>query len=367
MELTGEGTTLRYILNYAENNPVSNCASGPYIFIDGDKLIDTSLGNGTHILGHSQHISIWGGTLLGCECAITEEYGKILSEYTHFPSFVLCSTGAEASMRAARIARAYTGRNRVAMFEGCWHGGCDTWLDCEGIPDAVSNLTTRLPYSEKALDIIEKEDFALVIVEPVQNCLPEDNSDFLRKIEKACKKSGAVFCLDETVTGFRLARGGAKELFKLSPDMAVYGKIAGGGLPVGIVGGKREIISVVNHGVVTGGTFSGNPATLSVGLEVLKKLNDGVYGHINRLGEKIRKKVKLQVVGVGSKNRVIFTDKKVKNREERDLFEDKKLIDRFYSHCRKNGIFIGINGIQFLSTAHTEEMVDKIIKVFNSL
>lgn len=358
---------MRYILNYAENSPVATYASGPYIFINGKRCIDTSLGNGTHILGHKPDISIYGGTLSGLRSCWADQYSDLLHEYTGFDSFVLCNTGAEATMRAGRIARAYTGRYKIAMFEGCWHGGSDIWLDCPGIPEVMQNLVVKLPYNESSLDILAKEDFAMVIVEPVPNSLPVDNRDFLKDIGEVARKNGTLFCLDEIVTGFRLARGGAKELFGIDCDLATYGKIAGGGLPIGIVGGKPEIMKVVDEGVVMGGTFSGNPATLSMGIEVLTHLTNDVYEYLDRQGERLRKEVKFQMVGVGSKSRVLFTKQHVTNRAERDLHENAQLRVTFCEEAFKQGIYIGANGIQFLSTAHTPEIVQKIIDVFNNI
>lgn len=363
----GGAIILRYILNYAENSPVATYASGPYIFINGKRCIDTSLGNGTHILGHKPEISIYGGTLSGIRSCYSHHFGELLHNYAGFDSFVLCNTGAEATMRAARIARAYTGRDRIAMFEGCWHGGSDIWLDCPGIPEIVKNLVVKLPYNESSLDILSKEDFAMVIIEPVPNSLPIDNKDFLKAIGKVARSRGTLFCLDEIVTGFRLARGGAKELFGIDCDLATYGKIAGGGFPIGIVGGKLEIMKVVDEGVTMGGTFSGNPATLAVGIDVLAHLTNDVYEYLDRQGERLRKEVKFQMCGVGSKSRVLFTDVPVKNRAERDLYEDPKWRKVFYEETFKEGIYIGSNGIQFLSVKHTPEIVQRIIDVFNNI
>ena len=349
--------TLTYILNNL-NSAVVSSADGAYITIDGKKCIDTSLGNGTHILGHRFNTKVRGGTLYGLKCIYEDMYGKFLNDYTGFERFVLCNTGAEATMRAVRIARAYTGRKKIAMFEGGWHGACNTWLDKSVI---------KLPYDESAINIIKKNKLALVLIEPVQGSLPKANREFLFSIRDACSDSGALFGFDEIISGFRLARGGARELFGIDCDIATYGKIAGGGFPIGIVAGKKEIMDLCLSNVRMGGTFSGNPASLSMGVKILSFLTDSTYSYLNTQGERLRNEIKRPVCGVGSFNRILFTDKVVNNRKERDLYEDIDEKHRFYKEALKAGLYIGKNGLTFISTDHTPDIITEIINIVNSI
>lgn len=358
---------MSYLLNYNENSKVIERANGAFVYINGRKYIDTCLGNGTHILGHPNFIRFEGSTLFGSKALIAERYSELLNRYTGFDRFVLCNTGSEATMRAIRISRAYTGRKKIAIFEGGWHGSHDMVLDCLGIADDIKNLTIRLPYDDSALDEIKKGEFALVLIEPIQGSLPQENKDFLVAIQNVCKDSQTLFGLDEVISGFRIARGGAKELFQLDPDIVTYGKSAGGGFPIGIVAGKTEVMDIVKKGVFLGGTFSGNPITLFYGYQVLSRLTDDVYKTLNEQGQHFRDKVKLHVVGVGSFNRIVFTGRNLKRCNDRDKYENQEVKKMFYDAMFEKGIYVGSNGLQFLSVLHSQSVVDQMIKLINSI
>lgn len=358
---------MSYILNYHDSDKVAESSEGAYIWINGRRLIDLSLGNGTHILGHNPHLYVSGGSLFGLKSKYEDEYGDLLHEYTKFESFVLCNSGAEATMRAARIARAFTRRDRIAVFEGRWHGGCDTFLRCDGVPNGIRELTTILPDNLMSLKQISRGNYAMVMVEPVQGALPVADKEWLVALRNACDAGGALLAFDDMICGFRIARGGSRELFGVVPDLATYGKIAGGGFPVGIVAGRKDVMSVNLDGVRMGGTFSGNPATIQAGIDVLSQLTEDKYKYLNEQGKRLRKSVKRPMVGVGSFNRVLFTDKKVHTRAERDAKENPIERERFYKEAFKKGVYIGVNGLQFLSTAHLPGIVDEVIDVFNSI
>ena len=358
-------TTLQCILNYSDPRTVSH-AHGAYIWIDGKRYIDTSMGNSVHILGHRQTIEINGGTLYGLAFQNIYKYVDLLKRYTGFDRFVFCNTGSEATMRAARIARAYTGKHKIDIFEGSWHGTCDTYLTTLGIPDN-KNLVI-LPYEDKSSEIIAKSsDIAMVFIDPVQGCLPQDNSWFLRALREVTKDKGILLGFDEVITGFRVARGGCKELFGIEPDIITYGKIAGGGFPIGIVAGNTQVMDTVKKDVTLGGTFFANPVSINQGYIDLSQLNEDVYKQLNNIGERFRKEVKIPTVGVGSFNRFIFNDRKLKKRAERDKYEDQNWKQETYRKLYEKGIYIGHNGIQFFSIEHTPEIITQIIDTVNSI
>lgn len=354
------------ILNYPNTAQKVSKASGAYIWINGKRFIDTSMGSGTHILGHRDYIAIDRGTLYGLRPECLDRYEKLLSSYTQFSNFILCNSGSEATMRAGRIARAVTGRDKIGIFEGGWHGSCDGWLDCAGIPKILQELTVRLPYDDTALDIIGREELAMVIVEPVQGSLPRDNHPFLRSLRTITEKAGTLLCFDEVVNGFRLARGGGREYFGVDCDLATYGKIAGGGFPIGIVAGNGELEKAVQMDVFLGGTFSGNPVSISNGEFVLSRLSDAVYEYINSQAERLRNSIKMPCVGVGSITRILFTENNVRNRKERDACEDLVWKEEFYRKLYNKGVLVGKNGIMFMSSAHSPDIVDTIINTINS-
>ncbi len=355
-----------YTLNSFDDRVV-DFAEGAYIYINGRQYIDTSLGNGTHILGHRSNICLTGGTLYGLKSTFHDKYVEILRERTQFNRFVFCNTGSEATMRAGRIARAYTGKDKIGIFEGSWHGTADGWLTCPGIPQAIKDLIVWLPYDESAIDIIKKTDLAMVFIDPIQGCLPKDNRGFLKTLREVTKEKNILFGFDEVVTGFRVARGGAKELFDIDVDIVTYGKIVGGGFPMGIVAGKTDIMDVVLRGVTTGGTFSANPVSIAQGYKVLKQLTHSVYEYLDSMGKRLREETKIPMVGVGSFNRMLFTDKPVKNRAERDALEDQGWKGQVYKGLYEKRICVGKNGLQFLSTAHTPAIVTKIIDAINTV
>ena len=362
--LTEVDRTLSYIVNYTDE-PVVTHADGAYIYIGGRKLIDTSMGNGTHILGHNSNVQFKHGTLYGtCKAFDVDKYGSLLNILTGFSKFALCNTGAEATMRAARIARAATGKDTVVMFDGGWHGGCDTFLDGIGIPKNVKDLCVKLPYSDQGIEWVRKHPTAMVIVEPVQGSLPRANRPFLEGLRNACDDTGTLLCFDELITGFRLCKGGGKQYFKILPDLVTYGKIAGGGFPIGIVSGRDDLMSL---DVRLGGTFSGNPASIQAGYNVLSQLGLPVYNFIDGQGKVFRKRLNMPTCGVESFSRILFTDKPVRCRTERDQFEDHVRKKEFRDKAFEKGVYLGSNGLIFMSTEHTHDLMDEMVDTLNSI
>jgi glutamate-1-semialdehyde 2,1-aminomutase len=375
----------------------------------GNVYIDTALGAGTHILGHANPIIVREiekqareGTLYILPNRYTHEVGGFLSQAVpYFSSFVFCNSGTEATIRATRIARAYTGRKKVAMFSGGWHGGNDMLLFEEdytgdenrptlmfksaGVPQEIMDMTLMLPYnSDAAFELIEKygNELAMVIIEPSQGSNPRDDvGEFLRELRKITAKHNILLCFDEIVTGFRIALGGCQEYYGVEADIATYGKAIGGGLPVGVVGGTEDVMKVVkgHNGekpTFMGGTFSTNPLVMRMARTVLRYLienRENIYNYLNENGQYIRSginefcvsnQIPVRIMGIGSMSRIIFTDKFVRSRRDRDKYEaDDALQKLFYSYLRlEKGIHISDNRVLFLSIAHKKEHIERIIE-----
>lgn len=374
--------------------------------VNGDIYIDTTLGNGTHILGHSSKVvvdSIVGQVKKGILYTTFNKYtykaAKLIRECNPdlVESVVFCNSGSEATMRAARISRAYTGKDKIAIFSGGWHGGNELFMydhnyhansrrvehKSSGVPDIFKDSVIVLPYnSKKAFEIIEKnsDDIAMVIVEPAQGSNPRDDMlHFLQKLRDVTKSSKIILCFDEIITGFRVSIGGCAEYYNIQPDLVTYGKTLGGGLPIGAVAGLSRVMGIVqgkgdNPPVFMGGTFSANPLTMAVVESLLSHLinnKEEIYTNLNNRGVYIRKTINnycinngvpLRIMGIGSIMRLIFSDQLIKSRKDRDLSEiDAGLQKKFYKKMLSKGVFVNNNGILFLSTEHSNGDIEKII------
>lgn len=402
------------ILNsgYKKESLHASKAYGPFIEdCNGNVYIDTALGAGTHILGHAHPVvvkEIENQAKQGSLFIIPNRYGYEVSTLLsraipHFHSFVFCNSGTEATMRAVRIARAYTGRKKVAMFSGGWHGGNDMLLfeddyassknkpsakfASSGIPGEVSGMILMLPYnSDAAFELIKqhKDELAMVMIEPSQGSNPRDDmKEFLHNLRKITAHHGILLCFDEIITGFRIALGGCQEYYNIKADIVTYGKTLGGGLPIGMVAGREEVMDVVKadkktRPVFMGGTFSANPLVMKVSkvvLEYLLENRDTIYKYLNENGQHIRdtvnefcaaNQIPARMIGIGSMSRLIFTDRPIKSRRERDQYEIANDIQElFYLYLLlEKGIHVNKNRIIFLSIRHTK---DEIGKVANSI
>ncbi len=392
---------------YSSASIVIDEAYGCYLKdVNGNIYVDTTLGNGTHILGHSSKIvvdsivdQIEKGILYTTFNKYTYKAAKLIQECS--PSFVesvvFCNSGSDATMRAARISRAYTGRDKIAIFSGGWHGGSELYMydhnyhvnseevehKSSGVPDIFKDSVIVLPYnSEKAFEIIEKnsDDIAMVIVEPAQGSNPRDDMlDFLQKLRNVTKSNKIILCFDEIITGFRVSIGGCSEYYNIQPELVTYGKTLGGGLPIGAVAGVSRVMGIIqgkggNPPVFMGGTFSANPLTMAVVESLLRHLiknKKEIYNNLNNRGMYIRKTINnycinngvpLRIMGIGSMMRLIFSDQLIKSRRDRDLSEiDTGLQKKFYKKMLSNGVFVNNNGILFLSTEHSKDDIEKII------
>ena len=393
------------------NSPVRACKSvgADPLFIDrgegcmiydadGNRYIDYIGSWGPLILGHRHPAVIEAiiailerGTSFGAHTVLEIQLAQMVIEAVDSVDVIrMVNSGTEASMSAIRLARGATGRDIVIKFDGCYHGHADTLLvaagsgvatlgipGSPGVPEAVARHTISLPFNDK--DAIEKimdekgDKIACVIVEPVAGNMgmvpPADG--FLETLRELTQKHGSVLIFDEVMTGFRVAYGGAQSLYGIVPDLTCFGKVIGGGLPVGAYGGNKDIMSqIAPQGTVyQAGTLSGNPIAMTAGIATLEQLKkDGVYESLeeksNRLVAGLAKAaqnagVAARVGHVGSMLGMFFTDRDVA------CFEDAKTCDlelfsSFYQGMRQQGVYIAPSQFEvlFLSTAHADEHID---------
>lgn len=382
-------------------------ASGSKIWdVDGNKFIDYVMSWGPLILGHSHpevisavKNALKNGTSYGAPTEIEVKMAELIKKM--IPSIELVrmvNSGTEATMSAIRLARAYTGKKKIIKFEGCYHGHADSFLvkagsgattlgipSSPGVPDELASLTLNAKFNdiESVQKLVDenKNEIACIIVEPVPGnmgvILPKD--DFLKKLREICDRENIVLIFDEVITGFRLAPGGAQELFGVKPDLTTLGKIIGGGFPVGAYGGKKEIMQLVapSGPVYQAGTLSGNPIAMTAGYTTLKILYEKrktIYKQLDSkakyLAERFREiadknGVKVQVNQIGSMMTVFFSDGEVYDYESA-LKSDTKKFAKFFNLMLKNGVYLPPSQFEamFLSTAHTDRDIEKTIKAF---
>jgi glutamate-1-semialdehyde 2,1-aminomutase len=366
--------------------------------VDGVSYIDYVGSWGPLILGHapaSVKSALHAQLSLGTSFGAPTENEVILAEMIHeaVPSIEkvrLVNSGTEATMSAIRVARAFTGRSRIIKFDGCYHGHADGLLvkagsgvatlglpDSPGVPAEASALTISLPYNnadmvQQALEHYRSE-VAAVIVEPVvgnMGTVPPAKG-FLQRLRKLTREHGTLLIFDEVMTGFRLAYGGAQELYRVKPDLTCLGKIIGGGLPVGAYGGNRAIMSwVAPQGpVYQAGTLSGNPLAVAAGIATLQALKKpGAYSQLEertaRLEEGLRDAALgagaiVQINRVGSMFTVFFTSTKVTDYQTARTSNTERY-GRFFHALLDRGVYLAPSQFEacFVSLAHTRKDID---------
>ena len=373
--------------------------------VDGNKYTDYWMGHWALILGHSPKPvadalaqQVRNGTLYGTVNDVSIQLGETIQKLMPGAEMMrFSSTGSEATMYAVRLARAKTGRRVIAKAIGGWHGFNTTLMqtvnypfEAEEGPGLVQDegqYVESIPFNnlDASLKVLEtiKDDLACVIIEPVlggAGCItPVDG--YLQGLQEFAKKNGSVFILDEIVTGFRLSLNGAASIYKLEPDLFTLGKIAGGGMPIGIVCGDKEIMSLADpvarkdkeaRCAIGGGTFSANPVTMTAGLATLNflKKNKGVYTKIDRLGNMARKgltkifaeaEIPCQVTGTGSIFLTHFRKDVVMNASD-VATSDKALLAKYhFALVADYGIFFLPTKMGALSYAHDEGDVKKLL------
>jgi glutamate-1-semialdehyde 2,1-aminomutase len=378
-------------------------AKGSKIYdADGNSYIDYVLSWGPLIIGHANPKVVKAlcdqaarGTSFGAPTALeTELAGLLLKAYPSMKKVRLVNSGTEATMSAIRVARGFTGRDKIIKFVGCYHGHADGLLvkagsgattfgvpDSPGVPRSYARNTITLPYNDpKALEKVIKKDWksiACVIVEPVagnMGCVLPKRA-FLTALRSLTKKYGIVLIFDEVMTGFRVSYGGAQQRYRIKPDMTCLGKVIGGGLPVGAYGGSAEIMSKVSPEgpVYQAGTLSGNPLAMSAGIATIKAISrPGAYEKLMARSEELEEALKDATRRAGAKTKfyragsmfcTYFTDREVVDYDTA-LRADTEKFAKFFSGMLKRGINIAPSQFEagFMSLAHTSADITRTAK-----
>ena len=370
--------------------------------VDGKQYIDYVGSWGPLIFGHRPPETLQAlrevleiGTSFGAPTKREVDLARLITQLVPSIEKVrLVNSGTEATMSAIRLARGFTGRDRIIKFDGCYHGHGDSLLvkagsgvatlglpDSPGVPRALAELTTVLPLND--LDALDAEfgsrgsEVACVIIEPVVGnigCIAP-KSGFLKRLREVTQQSGTVLIFDEVMTGFRLAPGGAQELYGITPDLTTLGKVIGGGLPVGAYGGRADIMNMVAPAgpVYQAGTLSGNPLAVSAGLAALRRLAaDPPYGKLEKLGARLEAGltaaaksagVVARVNRVGSMFTMFFTDREVTDFPSAKT-SDTTRFNSFFHAMLDKGIYLPPSQFEaaFISAAHSESDIDQTIE-----
>ncbi|MFZ0133565.1 MAG: glutamate-1-semialdehyde 2,1-aminomutase [Desulfobacterales bacterium] len=396
------------------NSPVRACkavgvdpifierAEGSQIFdVDGNAYIDYIGSWGPMILGHRHPAVIQAigdalerGTSFGAPTDLEVELARMVTDAVASVEMVrMVNSGTEATMSAVRLARGVTGRETIIKFDGCYHGHADSLLveagsgvatleipGSPGIPAAFVARTLSLPYNDpdtlREVMQAHEDRIAAVIVEPVAGNMglvpPADG--FLEVLREETHRHGALLIFDEVMTGFRVAYGGAQALYAISPDISCFGKIIGGGLPVGAYGGRRDLMALIapQGPVYQAGTLSGNPLAMAAGIATLKQLKTpGFYEGLDTISGKLARGLQEAAAGagqpvcvsrVGSMLGLFFTGTAVRNFSDAKTSDLKKFA-AFYKGMRERGIYLAPSQYEalFVSAAHTDEQIDATV------
>jgi len=370
-------------------------ADGAYLWdVEGKRYIDYVGSWGPMIAGHNhprvreavEHAARAGlsfGTPCAAEVTMAETIARLVPS---MQMLRMVNSGTEATMAAIRVARGYTGRDKIVKFEGCYHGHGDAFLvkagsgaltfgvpTSPGVPKALADLTLTLPYNDRdaARDLFAAVggEIAGVIIEPVagnMNCIPP-RAGFLQGLRDLCTQHGALLIFDEVMTGFRVARGGAQQLYGIAPDLSTFGKVIGGGMPVGAYGGRREIMQKVapSGPIYQAGTLSGNPVAMAAGLAMLELIQaPGFYADLENKTQLLADGLLAVASEAGvpfSVNRVcgmfglFFTSEKVETYTQATRC-DVAMFNRFFHAMLKRGVYLAPSAFEagFMSAAHSE-------------
>ena len=381
-------------------------AVGPYVFdVDGNEYMDYICSWGPMILGHNNQ-EVLKRVVRACESGLSfgapterevEIAELICSKIPHVEMIRMVNSGTEAVMSAIRLARGFTGRNKIIKFAGNYHGHSDSLLvdagsglmtqgipGSAGVPEGCTSDTLTAEYNDlesvAALFEANPDEIAAVIVEPVAAnmgvVLPQES--FLKSLREICTNKGALLIFDEVITGFRLAFGGAAEYFHVTPDLVTYGKIIGGGMPVGAYGGRKDIMEMVAPlgPVYQAGTLSGNPVAMAAGLAQLSILSEHpeYYTKLEEMGKTLfggmeniirTEGAPCTVNYIGSLGSVFFTDAEVTNYAIAKT-SDTEEFSRYFRFLLENGIHAAPSQFEamFLSVAHDEKIIDHTLDVF---
>src|SRR5947209_8743068 len=370
--------------------------------VEGRTYIDYVGSWGPMILGHADaevidalHAALGRGTSYGAPTELEVEMAEEIIDAVPSVEMVrMVNSGTEATMSALRLARGFTGRDKIVKFEGCYHGHGDSLLvkagsgvatlglpDSPGVPAPVAQNTITAPFNDtSALEQVFDEHgagIASVIVEPVvgnMGCVPP-REGYLQSLRDITTRHGALLIFDEVMTGFRLARGGAQELYGVTPDLTTLGKIIGGGLPVGAYGGRRDIMEQIAPAgpVYQAGTLSGNPLAMTAGLATLRRLRDRtVYERLEQAGQRLcdglseaarEAGVTTVTNRVGSMFTTFFTDSPVTDWPSAAR-SDRAAYAKFFHAMLEAGVYLAPSQFEaaFISVAHTDELLDRTVE-----
>jgi len=369
--------------------------------VDGNEYIDYIGSWGPMILGHAHPEVVravaeaaQNGTSFGTPCPAEVELAEeIIRRVPSVEKLRFVNSGTEATMSAVRLARAATGREVIVKFTGCYHGHYDAFLiqagsgvatlglpDSLGVTKGAAKDTRSVNYNDiesvASIFNMEGNNVAAVIVEPVAGNMGvvPPVSGFLEGLRELCDKYKSILIFDEVMTGFRVAPGGAQELYDVKPDLTTFGKIIGGGLPVGAYGGRRKLMSMIapEGPVYQAGTLSGNPLAMAAGLHTLKLLNDRVYKYLEYLSNKLEAGLKrsaqktgisAQVQRVGSMLTLFFTHEPIWNFTDASA-ADHARFGKFFHEMLKRGIHLPPSGYEawFVSAAHDENIIERTVQ-----
>jgi glutamate-1-semialdehyde 2,1-aminomutase len=378
-------------------------AKGAYFWDeDGNKYIDYLAAYGPIIAGHAhEHITnaitqaVQNGTLYGTPTRLEIQFAQMLKEaIPSLDKVRFVNSGTEAVMSTIRVARAFTKRNKIMKFAGCYHGHSDLVLvaagsgpstlgipDSAGIPQTIANEVITVPFNdtESLQAALEKwgNEIAAVLVEPIVGNfgIVQPEPGFLQEVHRLAHLSGSLVIYDEVITAFRFMYGGAQNLLNLEPDLTALGKIIGGGLPIGAYGGKKEIMEQVAPlgPAYQAGTMAGNPASISAGIACLEVLQQsGIYERMDMLGKQLEEgivkaaevyQIPLQVNRLKGALSLHFTDSPIRNYEDAQGADGEKFT-QFFHLILEQGICIAPSKYEawFITTAHSEEDITTTIK-----
>ena len=402
----GVNSPVRAFKNVGTDPIFFKSAKGPILTDEDDNNYIDFIGSwGPMILGHSNPIIVDAvkkqlelGTSYGAPTGIENKLAELIKiQVPSMQKLRMVNSGTEATMSCIRLARGYSGKNKIIKFTGCYHGHVDSLLvkagsgvstfglpDSPGVPDELAKLTYSCPYND--VDSVTKvvneigDDLAAIIVEPIAGNMGfvPGQSHFLKALRDLCDQTDAVLIFDEVMSGFRVALGGAQEIYNIKPDLTALGKVIGGGLPVGAFGGKESIMNQLAPigPVYQAGTLSGNPLAMSAGIALMTALIDmNPFQSLERSSKHLLSSIKeicdskgipFSHASIGGMFGFFFSEELPKNFDEVVKTNDELFI-KFFNTALKNGIYFAPSKYEagFISTTHNSNILDQTIEKVN--
>ena len=404
----GVNSPVRAFKNINGNPIFFEKAKGAYLYdADGNEYIDYIGSWGPMIMGHSHPKIVEAvkkqvelGTSYGAPTGLESDVARLIKKcIPSIEKIRMVNSGTEATMSAVRLARGYTGRNKIIKFDGCYHGHVDSLLikagsgvstfglpDSPGVPDDLAKHTLSSPYNDIDAFVVAfnsvKDDLAAVIIEPIAGNMGfvPGELKFLKTLRDLTSKNNSLLIFDEVMSGFRVSLGGAQEIFDIAPDLTTLGKVIGGGLPVGAFGGRKEIMDCLSPigPVYQAGTLSGNPLAMAAGSSLLNLIiKENPYQELENHASMLLGEMKNIMNSAGipfSTNQIggmfgfFFSEKLPKNIEEVTETDD-NLFSNFLNSCMNNGIYFAPSKYEagFISFMHKELEIDKTLGIVKEI